>query len=109
MVFWSGAAETQQFYISNGLKKPNRVPIRQFVNRIQQLKGYLDLLACLYYSNGATKLTKEVELFNDVDLASHIYQWSQGTGKTSTNSWEPQYPRVFTSCSKHLSTLIRPS
>ena len=27
MVFWSDAAETQQFYISNGLKKPNRVPI----------------------------------------------------------------------------------
>jgi hypothetical protein len=42
------------------------------MQRIQQLKGYLDLLARLYYFNGATKLTKEVKLFNDVDLASHI-------------------------------------
>ena len=49
-VFQSDAAETQQFYISNGLKKPNRVPIRQFVQRIQQLNGYLDLLTFLFYS-----------------------------------------------------------
>ncbi len=27
-VFWSDAAKTQGFYISNGLKKPNRVSIR---------------------------------------------------------------------------------
>jgi hypothetical protein len=32
------------------LKKPNRVPIRQFVQRVQQLNGYLDLLPCLLYS-----------------------------------------------------------
>ncbi len=33
-VFRSDAAETQQFYISNRLKKPNHVPIRQFVQRV---------------------------------------------------------------------------
>ena len=44
-VFRSDAAETQQFYISNGLKEPNRVPIRQFVQKIQKLNGYLDLLS----------------------------------------------------------------
>jgi len=71
-VFWSDAAETQRFYISNGLKKPNRVPIRQFMQRIQQLNGYLDLLPCLFYAEYATKLTKVMEPFNDVDLASHI-------------------------------------
>ena len=63
-VFWSDVAETQQFDISNGLKKPNRVPIRQFVQRVQQLNGHLDLLPCLFYSECATKLTKVVELFN---------------------------------------------
>ena len=36
-VFQSEGAETQQFYNSNRLKKPNRVPIRQFVQRIEQL------------------------------------------------------------------------
>jgi hypothetical protein len=70
--FWSDAAETQQYYISNGLKKPNRVPIRQFVQRIQQLNGYLDILPCLLYSERATKLTKVVQSFDDADLASHI-------------------------------------
>jgi hypothetical protein len=71
-VFRSDAAETQHFYISNGLKKPNRVPIRQFVQRIQQLNGYLDLLPCLVYSGCVTKQTKVMKTFNDVDLASHI-------------------------------------
>ena len=53
LVFRSDAAETQYFYISTGLKlkKPNRVPIRQFVQRVQQLNGYLHLLPCLFYSD----------------------------------------------------------
>ena len=55
-VFQSNAAETQQFYISNGLKKPNRVPIRQFVQMVQQLNGYVDLLPCLLYSEGSIAL-----------------------------------------------------
>ena len=71
-VFWSEAAKTQRFYISNRLKKPNRVLIRQFMQRIQQLNGYLNLLPCLFYSERATKLTKVVQAFDDVDLASHI-------------------------------------
>ena len=71
-VFWSNAAKTQLFYISNGLNKPNQVPIRQFVQRIQQLNGCLDLLPCLFYPKHATKLTKVAHAFDDVDLASHI-------------------------------------
>ena len=71
-VFWSDTAETQQFCINNGLNKPNRVPIRRFVQRFQQLNGYLDLLSCLLYSECTTKLTKEVEPFDDADLVSHI-------------------------------------
>ena len=83
-VFWSDAAETQQFHISNGLKKPNRVPIRQFVQRIQQLNSYLDLLPCLFYSECATKLTKVVQSFNDADLASHIL-------RMVPRNWQDQY------------------
>jgi hypothetical protein len=60
-VFWSDATETQRFCISNGLKTPNRVPIRQFMQRVQQLNGYLDLLSCLFYLECATNLAKEVE------------------------------------------------
>ena len=34
-VFCDAAAETQRYYISNCHKKPNWVPIRQFVQRVQ--------------------------------------------------------------------------
>jgi hypothetical protein len=74
----------QRFYISNGLKKPNRVPIRQFVQRVQQLNGYLHLLPCLFYFERATKLTKEVEPFDDADLASHIL-------RMVPRHWQDQY------------------
>ena len=54
------------------MKNPNRVPIRQFMHRAQQLNGYLDLLPCLLHSKRTTKLTKVVEPLDDADLASHI-------------------------------------
>ena len=83
-VFRSDVAETQRFYISNGLKKPNRVPIRQFVQRIQKLNGYLNLLPCLLYSEHATKLTKVVQAFDDPDLVSHIL-------RMVPRQWQDQY------------------
>ena len=46
---------TERYYISNCLKKPGMVPIRQFVQQVQQLKSYLDL-HCLFFSPQATKL-----------------------------------------------------
>ncbi len=73
-VFLSDTAKTQRFYVSNRLKKPNGVRIGQFVQRIQHLNGYLDLLPYLFYSKHITKLTKVVQAFNDVNLASHILQ-----------------------------------
>ena len=66
------------------MKKPNRVPIRQFVQRIQQLNGYLDLLPCLFYSERTTKLTKVVQSFDDADLASHIL-------RMVPRNWQDQY------------------
>ena len=66
------------------MKKPNKLPIRWFVQRIQQLKGYLDLLPCLFYLERATKLTKVVQAFNDVDLASHIL-------RMVPRNWQDQY------------------
>ena len=91
-IFRSDLAETQQFYISKRLKKPNRVPIRQFMQRVQQLNGYLDLLPCLYNSNCTIKLTYLMKLFNDVDLVSHILRMFTGTGKTGMSLQEQSYP-----------------
>ncbi len=52
------------------------------MQRIQQLNGYL--VPCLFYSEHATKLTKLVQAFNDVELASHILQ-------TVPRHWQDQY------------------
>eukprot|EP00804_Cyclotella_cryptica_P029600 CCRYP_017308-RA/>CCRYP_017308-RA protein AED:0.23 eAED:0.61 QI:0/0/0/0.75/1/1/4/0/372 len=76
--------EAQRYYISNGLKKPNRVPIRQFVQRVQQLNDYLEFLPCLYQSNRATPATKKVGPIDDADLAGHILRMCPGT-------WQAQY------------------
>eukprot|EP00804_Cyclotella_cryptica_P027692 CCRYP_010292-RA/>CCRYP_010292-RA protein AED:0.22 eAED:0.57 QI:0/0/0/1/1/1/2/0/395 len=76
--------EAQRYYISNGLKKPNRVPIRQFVQRVQQLNDYLVLFPCLYQSNRATPATKKVGPIDDADLAGHILRMCPGT-------WQAQY------------------
>eukprot|EP00804_Cyclotella_cryptica_P013425 CCRYP_005163-RA/>CCRYP_005163-RA protein AED:0.25 eAED:0.61 QI:0/0/0/1/1/1/2/0/411 len=78
------AAEAQRYYISNGLKKPNWVPIRQFVQHVQQLKDYLELLPCLYQSNRATPATKKVGPIDDACLAGHILCMCPGT-------WQAQY------------------
>jgi hypothetical protein len=83
-VFRTDTAEAQRFYISNWLKKPNRVSIQDFVQRIQRLYGYLDLLPCLYYSSKANKSMKVVGSFVDMDLASHIL-WMV------PRNWQDQY------------------
>ena len=48
MVFSSDAAEQQRFYISNVLKKPARVPVRHFFQRVEQPNSYLVHLPGLY-------------------------------------------------------------
>jgi len=76
MVFRNDVVETQHFYISNELRKPNSVSIQQFMQRIQQLNGYLDLLPCLYYSNRKNKLTKVVKSFDNMDWPATSLGWS---------------------------------
>ena len=71
-VFRYDAAEMLRFYISNGLMKPNMVPIWDFVWRVECLNGYLTLLLCLYYSSKAAKSMEVVGPFDDPNLASHI-------------------------------------
>ncbi len=49
-VFPSNAAMQEKCYLSNVLKKPQWVGIRQFVQRIEQLNAYIVQLPCWYYS-----------------------------------------------------------
>jgi hypothetical protein len=40
-VFPNNAAEQEKYYLSNVLKKPQRVGVRQFVQRVEQLNAYI--------------------------------------------------------------------
>ncbi len=66
----SDAAEQQRFYISNVLKKPQRVPVRYFFQRVEQLNSYISLLPCTYESPRATASTKPVQSYDEADLAN---------------------------------------
>ncbi len=61
-VFNFDTVEQQKFYISNLLKKPQRVSVRAFFTRVEQLNAYVVLLPSLYYSPRATQATKPVTL-----------------------------------------------
>jgi hypothetical protein len=111
-VFQSDTAETQQFYISNGLKNLNRVPIRQFMQRIQQLNGNLDILPCLFYSQCTTKLAKILEPFNDIDLASHILRivpWHWQGQYELTRAIVPQSVHKLLEVLEHIQRPSRPT
>jgi hypothetical protein len=61
-MFPGNTAKQQRFYISNVLKKPQRVPIRYFFQRVEQLNSYLSHLPCSTYdSPRATAATKPVQ------------------------------------------------
>lgn len=68
-VFDEDAAERQQLYISNTLKKPQRVTVRAFFTRVEQLNSYIKYLPSLYNSPKATESTTLAEPFTEAQLA----------------------------------------
>ena len=71
-VFRHDAGEALKYHITNTLRKPNRIPICQFLVRVKQLNSYLETLPCLYYSPRANQATKQVLPLDDADLAMHL-------------------------------------
>ncbi len=68
-VFPINAAEQEKYYITNVLKKLQRIKIHQFVRRVEQLNDYIAQMPCFYYSpnlNGSTKL--ENNPFTEAEL-----------------------------------------
>jgi hypothetical protein len=49
------AAEQEKYYISNVLRKPQRINVRQFVRHVEQLNAYIAQMPCFYYSPNANK------------------------------------------------------
>jgi hypothetical protein len=83
-VFQEDAAEKQKFYISNLLKKPQRVTVRAFFTRVEQLNSFVSLLLCLYNSPRATQATKPDKPFNEAELATLLL-------RMCPDSWKNQY------------------
>ena len=83
-VFRHDAGEALKYYIMNTLRKPNRIPIRQFLVRVEQLNSYLETLPCLYYSPSANPATKKVLPLDDADLATHLLRMCPA-------KWQTQY------------------
>ncbi len=48
--FLINAAEQEKYYITNLLKKPQRINVRQFVRQVEQLNAYIAQMPCFYYS-----------------------------------------------------------
>ncbi len=72
------------FYITNTLKKPNRVPIQQFCVQVEQLNSYLKNLLSLFQSPKANSETKPVTPLKDADLTMHLF-------RMCSVKWQRQY------------------
>jgi hypothetical protein len=66
-------AEQEKYYISNVLKKPQRVNVRQFVRQVEQLNAYIAQTPCFYYSPHANASTKPKNFsFTEAELGAHV-------------------------------------
>jgi hypothetical protein len=67
------AAEQEKYYISNVLKKPQRINVHQFIRRVEQLNAYVAQMPCFYYSPNANASTKPENVpFTEAELGSQV-------------------------------------
>ncbi len=66
-------AEQEKYYVTNVLKKPQRVNIHQFVRHVEQLNAYITQMLCFYYSPHTNASTKPKNIpFTEAELGSHV-------------------------------------
>ncbi len=71
--FLINAAEQDKYYITNVLKKPQSIDVRQFAWRVEQLNAYIAQMPCFYYSPNTNASTKpENVLFMEAELGAHV-------------------------------------
>jgi hypothetical protein len=71
--FSINAAEQEKYYISNVLKKPQRVNVHKFVRRVEQLNAYIAQMPCFFYSPNANASPKPENVpFNKAELGAHV-------------------------------------
>ena len=83
-VFRHDGGKALKYYITNTLRKLNRILIHQFLVCVEQLNSYLETLPCLYYSPSMNHATKQVLPLDDADLATHLLRMCPA-------KWQTQY------------------
>jgi len=91
-VFRHDVGEALKYYITNTLKKPNWVSIRQFFIQVEQLNCYLETLPCLFNSPKANQATKRVLPLDDADLTTHLLRMCPAKWQTQYNLTENSIP-----------------
>ena len=61
-------AEQQKYYISHNIRKPRKIPIRNFADRIEKLNSYILLMPGLIGSPLGTNI-KRAEALDEPELA----------------------------------------
>ncbi len=66
-------AEQEKYYISNVLKKPQHINVRQFIWHVEQLNAYIAQMPCFYYSPNSNASTKLENIpFMEAELGAHV-------------------------------------
>ena len=92
-VFKEDAAEQQQLYLSNTVKKPQRVSIRAFFTRVEQLNGYIKYLPTVYDSGQAAATTKPAQPYGEAELAGMLLRMCPETWQDHYNTTQQYVPQ----------------
>jgi hypothetical protein len=101
-VFPADAAEKQQYYMLQTIKKPQRVTVRQFVSCMGVLNDYLAYLPTVFDSLMAVAGTKKLNVpFDEADLAGTVLN-------SVPSSWVNQYNMMHSTLPKNPRALLNP-
>ena len=104
-VFPNDAAERQKYYINHQLKKPRRIPIRNFANRIEQLNSYIAYLPGLIDSPQRTDTMRRVEDLDEPEIAQLLLQLVPQTHQDQYNLTKVVIPQNLRSLLETLETI----
>jgi hypothetical protein len=72
-VFPINPAEQEKHYITNVLRKPQRVNVRQIVHQVEQFNAYIAQMLCFYYSPNTNASAKPENVpFMETELEIHV-------------------------------------
>jgi hypothetical protein len=79
------AAQQEKYYISNVIKKPQCINVRQFIRCVKQLNAYIAQMPCFYYSPNTNASTKPKNVpFTEAELGAHVL-------RMCPLQWQDQY------------------